>query len=227
MLHNVPAPDNPLTGIIEVDSGFVRPVDEIRIRDNESGGVKKTYSVLSILDDSEAQMYEKESEEFILMDEAEVDELLDRPDSYHWAILNRAMAPIQDDPVDMLVFWLYAFEHKFAGDRRALCFCWSITEQRPVENMPDLDEFVLAPNFTELNKMVEPGESEEFDELYDTLSGDVHEAVEQVSMVGEYNANQMFQTYEEPTYDERIEELLEEDAVSIAEVEELTQSLYN
>lgn len=220
---SVPVSDSPLTGAIP--DLLVRPADEFRVIEDQEDN--KHYTVLSVLENEDAYMYEWTDEEYITMENNELDEFMNRENVYHHSILSREFIPIDGNTSDTLALYSYAVENPYLDDARGLTFGWGIENQNPIKNMPSLTERIVAPNFEELRNKATNSENENVKELYRKLSGDTKDIIDMFIISAEYNARQIFNMRTEPTYSEEIASRLEDTAISIKEVQELSECVYN
>lgn len=222
----IPFPDGLTTGCVEYDSvPSLLPGDEIEVRNEDDEERLHKYEILSIRNNERPYVRDHVEEEFKMFEKNEMREVLENENSYHWAVLNRETIPVDDHPTDTLVVWTFAVENPHAGDRRGLFFCWSITNQRPVQDMPELDGFIMGANFEMLRESIRNAEGD-LSELYDTLSGSTPEILDTLAIVAEFNAESRFNLHTEPTYGDEMRRRMERDAETLGDAIEMSENVY-
>lgn len=237
MRHDIPFPDDPMSGLVVLESPAddLRPGDIVRVM--EDGKTTHAYELLSIREDQSAVAHDTEVDEIVNLDKDELQFIMERDETYHWTILNREIIPIQNHPVDTLTVFIYTVEAPTVPDNaKGLVLQWAFTPQRPVENMPDPDGMLMELTFEGLRQAVSEGDlsehasqpSGDIQELHDkfTDDSDIQHLLDLSVVAAEYNAQQMFEFHTEPTYDEEMKRRLEREAQPLEEAIKLNNSLY-
>lgn len=219
-----PYPTEPDTGFINIGEDALKPGDQIRVRVDDT--YTHLYTVLSVEHEESAYLYDRETEEYSEFDTDEIQNLVSDSNAYHWSLLTRHEVALPDSLTDTLVVFLYAVEHKEAPDNsRPVTLLWSITEQRPVKNLPEMDGIAPAANFQELRQEIENPSIDDLVELYDDVL-DVEDILDEVVIVGEYNARQFYSLSNNPSYGKEWEEELESRGNLVSDSIELGNETY-
>lgn len=211
MEERVPVADEPMSDYIHFKNvSDIRPCDQIRVGDEERVDF---YEILSIRSDNTVNVYNHKKEEYNLLEEDEINNILSRDDSYKWSILVREIVPISKSNESLLIYF-YAIESPSIGDDRVLICGWSIENQYPPETVTSFDKMSYFATFEEIQKSIQNKE-DCFKPLFEKFNGEVGEILRFSAISAEYNADQLFGLQTEKTFGKEMEKQIQQKASTI------------
>jgi hypothetical protein len=230
MREKIPLPNDPFTGIVTYEDAIdVTTGDEIEVREDPGENTETTdrYVIMSVRDDNSVYTYNYNSEEFKLFEKGEFESLLNNNTSYHWAILLRDIVPLANSNDKSVALYSWAFQNPVLGEsERGLMFGWAITEQNPVESMPDLSGSSDAIRFDQLREKVVENSDGDLDGLFDVVESPEN-ILDTFIKSSEFNCRKRFHVEDEPmTYDEQFESKAEMTSEKAEDIEMLANELY-
>lgn len=225
MKQNPPVADDPMSGFVHFDNvNDVRPNDQIRVGDGDH-----FYEILSIREDDSSYVYDHENEEFSEFTKQELASLLKQDDSYLWTIVNREFIPLLNpngDPEETLMLYMYAAEFPDIPTNKAIVFGWLTDSEYPPTTLSKIEDISIFANYFDLHDSIN-SRSDCFEKLFTEFRGDdLEEKITFAAYCAEYNTQQMFELNHDPTYDEEIGELLDQESESILDTAKQANNLY-
>lgn len=221
--------DNPMSGYCSFETvNDIRPCDQIRIGSNAPPD--HFYEIISVRrDDPEksVQIYDHQSNELSLKSKTEVKEILKSDDSYLWSILCRELIPIETaSGKDCLAVYIYAIESHLLDNNRGLFVGMDLSNNFPPKQIANFSESDVYPTFEEIRSDLN-NSSGVFEEIIETLSGDIYQLLNCTISAAEYNAENLFGTQTDSTYTAEMKSQLDESAQHIQKTSDKSNIVYD